>query len=121
MITVFLTSAAISGTVMGSVLLRITTFAHPVPGITFCVAYGIPSYFYTFWIPMLAFETLLCGLALYRGFQTLMQDGQVFYSGRRLVNILIRDSVLYFLIMFATYLANLLFWIAAPVRVFSVL
>ena len=41
----------------------------------------------------MAFETLLCGLALYRVFS----GGTVFSSGRQLIKILVRDSVFYFL------------------------
>jgi hypothetical protein len=120
MITIFVGAAALSATVMGSVLSGITAIAHPLPNVTFCVAFGIPSYFYTFWIPMLAFETVLCSLALYKGFQALVFDGSVYHSGRGLVHILIRDSVAYFLVMFATYLTNLLFWILAPEQLLEI-
>lgn len=77
---------------------RITATAHPFPSATVCYASGIHPSFYAFWIPMLAFETLLCLLALIRGFQTFHKEGSLFQSGRHLVHILIRDSVLYFLV-----------------------
>lgn len=120
MITLFVCAVALSATVMGSVLSGITAVAHPLPGLTFCVAHGVPSYFYTFWIPMLAFEMVLCSLALYKGFQALVFDGSVYHSGRHLVNVLVRDSVSYFLVMFATYLTNLLFWILAPEQLLEI-
>ncbi|PBK61621.1 hypothetical protein ARMSODRAFT_1025539 [Armillaria solidipes] len=85
-----------------------------LPGTSVCASSGIPDYFYAFWIPTIVFESLLCGLALFRGFQTFSSDGPLFSSGRRLVSILIRDSVFYFVVMFATYLTNLLVWTAAP-------
>lgn len=47
---------------------------------------------------MLAFEGLLCVLALIRGFQTYRTKGSLFHSSRQLLGILIRDSVLYFLV-----------------------
>ena len=47
---------------------------------------------------MIAFESLLCILALFQGFRTFKLGGSVFHSGRRLVSILIRDSILYFLV-----------------------
>jgi hypothetical protein len=59
---------------------------------------GVPDYFFAFWLPIILFESLLCGLALYRGFQTFRAAGTLFQSGRHLVAILIRDSVLYFLV-----------------------
>jgi hypothetical protein len=69
-----------------------------MPGFAFCVARNTPDYFYAFWIPILAYESLLCGLALFRGFQTFQHSASPFRSGRYLVRILIRDSVLYFLV-----------------------
>jgi hypothetical protein len=111
-----------------------TAVSHPIPGTTFCVPFDVPDYFFAFWLPIIGFESLLCGLALFRGFQTFKASGSVFQSGRHLVAMLIRDSVLYFLVcvlafialnlplnrrcsMFATYFTNLLVWVAAPVRV----
>ncbi|KAK0203922.1 hypothetical protein DFS33DRAFT_1335395 [Desarmillaria ectypa] len=114
MVTSFVTCSASAAVVMGIVLSKISTVSHTLPGTSFCVPSGIPDYFYTFWIPMIAFESLLCGLALFRGFQTFSSDGPLFSSGRHLVSILIRDSVFYFVVMFATYLTNLLVWTTAP-------
>ncbi|KAG6829505.1 hypothetical protein H0H87_011238 [Tephrocybe sp. NHM501043] len=68
------------------------------PEIAFCVPRHISKNFYAFWIPMLAFESLLCGLALYKGYETLRTASPSFRSGRHLVSILIRDSVVYFLV-----------------------
>jgi hypothetical protein len=85
-----------------------------------------------FWIPLLAFECLLCGLALFKGLQTLKKRRSVLSSGRFLITILIRDSIIYFfacvdghfLVLLdaqlldricATYLTSLLIWILAPV------
>jgi len=64
----------------------------------FCVPLRVSSNFYLFWIPILSFETLLCALALFRGFQTFRSGGTLFLSGRLLVITLIRDSVLYFFV-----------------------
>ncbi|KAF7343876.1 hypothetical protein MSAN_01968900 [Mycena sanguinolenta] len=113
MVTMFIISSASSAAIMGTVLEGITAHSHPLPGTTFCVPTGVPNYFFAFWIPILCFESLLCGLALYRGFQTFRATDPMFQSGRHLVAILIRDSVFYFLVMFATYLTNMLVWISA--------
>jgi len=80
---------------------------------SFCLPSHIPRRFFRFWIPMLSFESLLCALALFQGFRTFRSDGSVFSSGRRLVSILIRDSILYFLVIFVTYLTCLLIWAIA--------
>lgn len=75
--------------------LKVTPITLPTGGI-FCLASGIPSNFYMFWIPLLAFECLLCGLAVFKGLQTLRSRRSVFHRGHLLVIILIRDSILYF-------------------------
>ncbi|KAJ7031688.1 hypothetical protein C8F04DRAFT_1109448 [Mycena alexandri] len=113
MVATFIISSASSAAIMGTVLRGITATAHPLPGTTFCVPFGVPSYFFAFWVPIIVFESLLCGLALFRGFQTFRASGSAFQSGRHLVAILIRDSVLYFLVMFATYFTNMLVWVSA--------
>ncbi|KAJ7429739.1 hypothetical protein B0H11DRAFT_2211908 [Mycena galericulata] len=116
MVVTFLASSASSAVIMGKALSGLAARSHPILGMpTFCypVATTVPSYFFAFWIPIIAFESLLCGLALYRGFQTFRASGTLFQSGRHLVSILIRDSVLYFLVMFATYFTNMLVWLSA--------
>ncbi|KAJ7895502.1 hypothetical protein B0H14DRAFT_2333890, partial [Mycena olivaceomarginata] len=113
MVATFVVSSASSAVIMGTVLQGIKAHSHPILGTTFCVPDGVPDYFFAFWLPIILFESLLCGLALYRGFQTFRAAGTLFQSGRHLVAILIRDSVLYFLVMFATYLTNMLVWASA--------
>lgn len=113
----FICASTASAVVMGKALSQITAIAaHPIPGLVSCVPAGVPKHFFAFWIPILVYESLLCGLALFRGFQTFQSSASPFRSGKYLVSILIRDSILYFLIMFATYLTNLLVWIVAPVN-----
>lgn len=112
----FLACTAGAAYVMGSVLTGLTSkqanpynyqeysdtssivTSHPVTGVTFCTPLTISSHFYAFWIPMLAFEILLCALAVFRGYQTYKSSISRFQSGRHLVEILVRDSVLYFLV-----------------------
>jgi len=110
----FVGAMAASAVIIGTVLAKIKATAFTLtPNLIICAASHIPHHFFAFWIPMLAFETLLCGLALYRGYETFQSSGSRFRTGRQLVSILIRDSILYFLVMFATYLTNLLVWIVA--------
>ncbi|KAJ6628539.1 hypothetical protein B0H10DRAFT_159510 [Mycena sp. CBHHK59/15] len=120
MIVTFVLSSASAAVIMGTVLAGITATSHPIPGISFCVPFGVPGYFFAFWIPIIGFESLLCGLALLRGFQTFRASGSLFQSGRHLVSILIRDSVLYFLVMFATYFTNMLVWLTAPTNLLEI-
>ncbi|PPR05320.1 hypothetical protein CVT26_011579, partial [Gymnopilus dilepis] len=91
-----------------------------IPGGKFCVPFGISPHFYTYWIPMLAFETLLCVLAVFRGFQAFRSNGSLFQRGRQLVGILVRDSLMYFFVICVTYLTCLLFWTMAPTTLLEV-
>ncbi|KAJ7812643.1 hypothetical protein B0H14DRAFT_2856424 [Mycena olivaceomarginata] len=94
MVTMFLISSAASTAIMGMVLSDVTSHSHPILGVTNCVPDSFPSYYFAIWIPITVFETLLCGLAFYRGFQTVRAS--VYQPGQQLFVILIRDSVIYF-------------------------
>ncbi|GBE84248.1 hypothetical protein SCP_0602260 [Sparassis crispa] len=103
-------ATAFSAVVMGWVLSGISASSDAIPGIKFCVATGVSHHFWTFWVPMLVSESVLCVLALYRGFEN-YYGGTLFRTGKRLVEVLIRDSVFYFVVMFATYLVNAIVFI----------
>jgi hypothetical protein len=110
MVVSFLATSACSAVIMGNVLSEVTMQSNFIPGLPFCIPFDVPGYLYAFWIPILAFESLLCGMALFRGFQAFHYRQSVFQSGRHLVTLLLRDSIVYFLIIFITYLTNLLLW-----------
>ncbi|OCB87203.1 hypothetical protein A7U60_g5719 [Sanghuangporus baumii] len=83
---------------------------------------------YLYWIPFLAFESLLFALALFKGFQSVRdhelelnaagfglgfcRKARGIGAGRaaKALEVLIRDSILYFVVIFAIYLANALAW-----------
>ncbi|KAH9919476.1 uncharacterized protein BXZ73DRAFT_52492 [Epithele typhae] len=92
----------------------------PLGASTVCVPFGLPDDFYAFWIPMLISECVLCGLALYRGLQRYRTDGALILSGRGIIEILVRDSVYYFLILFATYLMNAIIFLTRPDSEFEI-
>lgn len=112
MVGMFILATGCAAAIMAIALNNLQAQAHllPLPGLP-CVPTHIPSYFYTFWIPILAFETLLCILALNRGFQSHRHTGAPFQSGKRIIGVLIRDSIGYYIVMFATYLTCLLVWL----------
>lgn len=120
MVVSFVASTVTSGWIMHTILGKITATTVNIPNGKFCMPIGISDHFYTFWIPMLAFEFLLCVLALIRGFQAFISDGSLFRRGRDLVRVLLRDSVLYFLVIGATYMTCLLVWIAGPTSLLEV-
>jgi len=119
LISFFLITTATAGWIMGSVLSTLkgavdnlftlvvfilldtflaTALTLPTGG-KFCVPANVPGHFYLFWIPLLAYECLLCALALIRGFQTFKSSGTgLFQSGRHLVAVLVRDSLMYFFV-----------------------
>jgi hypothetical protein len=113
MVGSFLLASAAAATVMGIVLQQLTAEFVDLPSLRtpFCVPFVHVPYFYAYWIPSLTFESLLCMLALVRGFQVYRERGYPFQSGQNLVVILIRDSVCYYTVMFATYLTCLLVWV----------
>lgn len=158
MVVSFLATSACSAVIMGNVLSEVrsawpgsTRFlkycglttstlqvqSNFIPGFPFCIPFDVPSYLYAFWIPILAFESLLCGMALFRGFQAFHYRQSVFQSGRHLVTLLLRDSIVYFLMwatvvfvlspsnnvddsIFITYLTNLLLWSTGQVSSSSI-
>ncbi|KAL1687828.1 hypothetical protein GGG16DRAFT_116562 [Schizophyllum commune] len=115
MLVGFVISSGFAAAIMGLVMQRVNAVVVTLPGLKpMCVPGNVSSKFYTYWIPFLGLESLLCALALYRGFQTYRMDNANYTSSRLLIRILIRDSVMYYLAVFATYFTNMLMWAAAP-------
>lgn len=112
MVAIFFLTSAAAAAIMQIVISKISAHSMTIPELELstCLPDNISHNFYAFWIPILAFETFLCCLALFRGYQTFRSSGTPYQSGKRLVGVLIRDSVVYFFVMFATYLTNLLVW-----------
>ncbi|KAF8580632.1 hypothetical protein K439DRAFT_289992 [Ramaria rubella] len=76
----------------------------PVHDFTGCYVF-ITQFDFITWIPPLMFEAFLCFLMLYKAWTLYHGD-----LNDPLLRLIIRDSVLYFLTMFAVLLANCLFW-----------
>ncbi|PPQ95177.1 hypothetical protein CVT25_013076 [Psilocybe cyanescens] len=85
-----------------------------IPGGTFCVPRTQNHRFARFWIPALSYETLLCAMALYTALKNFRSTGSFMTRSQNLVQVLIRDSVFYFLIISATYIFCLVWWTHAP-------
>ncbi|KDR74069.1 hypothetical protein GALMADRAFT_250803 [Galerina marginata CBS 339.88] len=110
----FVVSWSISAWIMGRALSSFTAYAYPLPGGSICDPIGLGPYLNMFWVPMLLFESLLCGLALYQGFRSHRLDGSFFERGRQLIGVLVRDSLIYFLVILTTYLSCVIFMVSAP-------
>jgi len=117
----FISSITAASGVVGAFTLAENVTATPFPGssIHFCVVTSIPSFFYATWIPIVTFETLLFSLALFKGYQSWKSEVPTGWSGQVALNILIRDSILYFLVVFATYLTNMFIWIFGGAKLFE--
>ncbi|KAH9476398.1 hypothetical protein JR316_0011973 [Psilocybe cubensis] len=71
-----------------------------VPGGTYCVPMeGQFRTFARFWAPPLAFETLLCAMAVYKAYRESesLPEATLRIRGQSLLRIMVRDSVMYFI------------------------
>jgi len=80
----------------------------------FCALTSLSSNFYALGIPTLCYETLLFGLALFKGYQILRSDARARWG---IMDVLVRDSIFYFSIILTTYSVAVLIWdLAGPQR-----
>ncbi|KAL5525985.1 hypothetical protein ACEPAG_7323 [Sanghuangporus baumii] len=134
MVSFFISAMASSAIIMGITLRGVEARAHLIPGTDFCIPIHVSSHFYAFWIPILCFEALLCALACIRGYRSyrdreirrlsvLRRRARQSHQPEKHLNILeilLRDSVGYFIIAFATYLTTTLIWIIGPITVLEI-
>ncbi|KAI6041417.1 hypothetical protein EDC04DRAFT_3139754 [Pisolithus marmoratus] len=76
----------------------------PVPGLKFCTNTGVSSSFYVFWLPTLGFECILCSLAVWAGVRR-SRNNKI-----RLLDVLIKGNVGYFLIIFLVSVMTAVMW-----------
>jgi len=50
-----------------------------------CLPQLLPRGIFEYWIPMLSYDSLLCVLVLFQGFQRFRSDSSIFLNGKRLV------------------------------------
>ncbi|KAH9934320.1 uncharacterized protein B0H18DRAFT_980980 [Fomitopsis serialis] len=77
----------------------------PLQDLTGCLPSGIKPWAWTFWLPMLTFETLLLCLSLFRSAQLVIEDRRP-----KIIYVLLRDSVVYFGGVVLTIVANVVGW-----------
>ncbi|KAF5376230.1 hypothetical protein D9615_008544 [Tricholomella constricta] len=97
---------------------RLQTPAVPIPGTPFCQNSTTASYLFAFQIPLIGFEFILLCLVLFKGIlhYRILQDAT--WSTSRILSVLLRDSVLYFLSIFAVLLINTIMWEVGPPTLF---
>jgi len=60
-----------------------------------------------FWISPLSYDTIICSLAVYRGITMYRED---LNHGKKLITVIIRDSILYYIAIFCTDAAVATVW-----------
>ncbi|KAJ7362255.1 hypothetical protein DFH08DRAFT_840570 [Mycena albidolilacea] len=83
-----------------------TVVAEAVGVMVRCNVTAVPAWLWVLWVPVTSFELLLCVLALYKGYQRVESTGH-----KALQDILVRDSVLYYLAIQCVYIFNLFCWV----------
>jgi len=114
MLSCNLTCSLASAWILGTSLASATESVVPIPRGKFCVLGNMPAKFYTYWIPLLLFDSLLCIMALIRGIQEYKLERSLFHGGQSLFEILIRDSVLFYLVIAISYMTCLFFMRFGP-------
>jgi len=89
----------------------------PYDQLTGCYVSGQPAFYFLTWIPALIFETILCTLMLYKAWETYRLGGD---KASPLLRLIIRDSVLYFSIIFVALVVNCLIWALASANLLEV-
>jgi len=87
-----------------------TIIAEPTFGV--CMADIKLDQWWLVWIPSMVFHTVVFGLLVWKAVST-PREAQT-----PMLMLLIRDGVIYFGVVFAAFLFNLLVWAVAPVRQF---
>lgn len=109
--------------ILSSTYVNMLAVSLPDPSIPYraCIPLNVSPYFFTFWIPPLAYESLVFILAAIKGFNTLRYnfswgDGEFNFrsTGSRLLEVMIRDSLWYFLLIFTCDMVCSLIWLKGP-------
>ncbi|PVG03956.1 hypothetical protein CPB86DRAFT_793307 [Serendipita vermifera] len=90
-----------------------------IPGVPYkaCVPLNITPYFFAFWLPPLGYESIVFLLAATKGYMTIRHAFTNFTfraTGSRLLEVMIRDSLWYFLLIIACDVACSVIWLKGP-------
>ncbi|KAJ6564973.1 hypothetical protein DFH09DRAFT_286258 [Mycena vulgaris] len=112
-ISVFFMEVICAVAMFGFTSANIRVVAEAMGDMVRCKVTAVPSWLWLFWVAVTSFELLLCVLALYKGYQRIRISG-LFKSQQVLQDILLRDSVLFYVAIQGVYIFNLVFWIQDP-------
>ncbi|KAI0829884.1 hypothetical protein BC628DRAFT_1314198 [Trametes gibbosa] len=90
-------------------------------GVQYCIMTDFPKTFKVLWVPILAYDTLLLLLFLYRGCGSLLGcKRKRTYSHDNLLDMVYRHSLLNFLAIFGTYLSCAIIWLTSPFGLYQI-
>ncbi|KAG7441340.1 uncharacterized protein BT62DRAFT_490613 [Guyanagaster necrorhizus] len=122
MVALYILNVAASSTVLAIQAKHSTGSNEPLPGIYLCWLTSKLNILYAYWIPIAVFESVMFLLAAFRvidDFNVPKMEGT--YGPRSLLAIIVRDSLLYFVVVLAAALANALIYRFAALEKYNVL
>ncbi|KDQ58717.1 hypothetical protein JAAARDRAFT_193248 [Jaapia argillacea MUCL 33604] len=103
--TCFIVEVIIMATIMIFVNVRTTVVPETISEYVQCTLQNMPDFYFAMWVPICAFESILFLFATWKGVSYLMTLGK--WSGKSLMHVLVRDNILYFLLILLSCLANM--------------
>jgi hypothetical protein len=119
----FLMEVTTMATILGFAFSGLKAGSNPAPNIHFCFLPHVPPFLYAYWITNLCYEAFLFSLAVYKAWLVLKLHRDIsptngHWSGS-LYNLLVRDSVIYFVLVGITYFVNVLGWTLLPASLYQ--
>jgi len=115
MLTFYVTLSVVSAWIMKNQLALSQAEILSIPGgKKYCVFSLTSPTFYTFWIPVLLCDSILCALVIIKGLRGFKSASSFFRRGLSLVETMIVGSVFYYLGIAVSYLTCLLLWRFGP-------
>ncbi|THH14047.1 hypothetical protein EW146_g6240 [Bondarzewia mesenterica] len=105
MMSLLLLTAISSVAVVGVQSQNVVGSKEPIPGIHMCIVLSKVNILYAYWIPVVIFEGVAFLLAAYKVLQYPKNQGGV-WKGTLMVQLIFRDSCIYFTLMFIISLTN---------------
>ncbi|KDQ58700.1 hypothetical protein JAAARDRAFT_34546 [Jaapia argillacea MUCL 33604] len=109
----YIAEAIAISTILGLVCARMSAVDEPIPGIRICTPVMIPRFFFSFWLPICAFESILFAFALWKGLSFFFSSGEK-WTGGTLTYVLFRDSISYFFLILMACVTNAVVWLTLP-------
>ncbi|KZW03291.1 hypothetical protein EXIGLDRAFT_725743 [Exidia glandulosa HHB12029] len=110
LIPFFILCAAASYGVMGWSVARIHVTSQPAQGVKMCANTNNAPILFAVWIPVLAFDGVAFVLATYKAVRQMRSELESGGLGHDLTRIMLRDNLLYFGFVLASYISNAMLW-----------